>query len=269
MVAWNSEMDSSVICYFIPEDPTLAGVRHHCRFTSWVTSTCVLGVRNGTELAPSARLQHTKEPLGDDPRSVHETRECALDERVAAPVRRRGDPNAMSVNPGKVMSSGFSTFVPKRGRRAHIVILDETQENVNLFKYLTLGKLIKWDFSPVFISPYDDGYTPAWTAAACRVFEERDKYRGKYLVPYGTIREASKDAQREDLAKETCETIEKVLEDFGWTTSRDQTMMTSYFLTHRAQQQRFGFQKSDRLLNKTKPWHEQVIMTVREETVET
>ncbi|KAH8998022.1 hypothetical protein EDB92DRAFT_1792241, partial [Lactarius akahatsu] len=88
--------------------------------------------------------------------------------------------------------------------------------NVKLFKSLTLGKLINWGFSPVFISPHDDGYTPTWAAATRQVFEERDKCKGKYLVPYGTIEEVSKDAQREDLAKELYEMIEKVLKDFDW-----------------------------------------------------
>lgn len=35
-------------------------------------------------------------------------------------------------------------------------------------------------------------------------------------MPFGTLEEASKDAQREDLAKELWETTEKVLKDFGW-----------------------------------------------------
>ncbi|KAF8273736.1 hypothetical protein EI94DRAFT_1563657 [Lactarius quietus] len=101
---------------------------------------------------------------------------------------------AMSVHPGNVMSEG----------------------NVKLFTSLTFGRLINWAFSLFFISPYDGGYTPAWAAAARQVFEERDKYKGKYLVPFGTLEEASKDAQREDLAKELWETTEKVLKDFGW-----------------------------------------------------
>ncbi|KAI9459151.1 NAD-P-binding protein [Lactarius psammicola] len=101
---------------------------------------------------------------------------------------------AMSIHPGNVMSEG----------------------NVKLFTSLTFGRLINWAFSLFFISPHDGGYTPAWAAAARQVFEERDKYKGKYLVPYGTLEEPSKDAQREDLAKELWETTEKVLKDFGW-----------------------------------------------------
>ncbi|KAI0293940.1 hypothetical protein BC826DRAFT_1013377 [Russula brevipes] len=90
---------------------------------------------------------------------------------------------AMSVHPGNVMSEG----------------------NVKLFTSLTLGRLINWGFSLFFISPHDGGYTPAWAAAS-----------RKYLVPYGNLEEASKDAKREDLAKELWETTEKVLKDFNW-----------------------------------------------------
>ena len=118
----------------------------------------------------------------------------------------------MSVHPGNVMSGGFSPFLLKK----HIVIPYMTEGNVKLFTSLTFGRLINWGFSLFFISPHDGGYTPAWAAAAREVFEERDKYKGKYLVPFGTLEEASKDAQREDLAKELWETTEKVLKDFGW-----------------------------------------------------
>ena len=93
---------------------------------------------------------------------------------------------------------------------------DETEGNVKLFTSLMFGRLINWGFSLLFISPHDGGYTPAWAAASRQVFEERDKYKGKYLVPYGIIEEASEDARKEDLAKELWETTEKVLKDFNW-----------------------------------------------------
>ncbi|KAI0305347.1 hypothetical protein B0F90DRAFT_1625138 [Multifurca ochricompacta] len=102
----------------------------------------------------------------------------------------RGIPiTAMSVHPGNVMSA---LHVP------------------DIWKVDQLG------LSLFFISPHDGGYTPAWAAASRQVFEEREKYKGKYLVPYGTIEEASKDAQREDLAKELWETTENVLKEFNW-----------------------------------------------------
>ncbi|KAF8480223.1 NAD-P-binding protein [Russula ochroleuca] len=101
---------------------------------------------------------------------------------------------AMSVHPGNVMSEG----------------------NVKLFTSLAFGRLVNWGFSLFFISPHDGGYTPAWAAASRQVFEERDKYRGKYLVPYGVLEEASEDARREDLAKELWDTTEGILKDFNW-----------------------------------------------------
>ncbi|KAI9508241.1 NAD-P-binding protein [Russula earlei] len=99
---------------------------------------------------------------------------------------------AMSVHPGNVMSEG----------------------NVNLFTSLTFGRLINWGFSLFFISPHDGGYTPAWAAASRKVFEERNRYKGTYLVPYGIIEEASQDARRADLAKELWKTTETVLKGF-------------------------------------------------------
>jgi len=99
---------------------------------------------------------------------------------------------AMSVHPGNVMSEG----------------------NVKLFTSLTLGSLINWFFSLFFISPHDGGYTPAWAAASSRVSEDRETFKGKYLVPYGAIEEASEDAKRSDLAKELWETTERVLQNF-------------------------------------------------------
>ena len=44
----------------------------------------------------------------------------------------------------------------------------------------------------------------------------RDDYKGKYLVPYGIIEDASEDAKREDLAKELWGTTERTLTEFKW-----------------------------------------------------
>ena len=91
-----------------------------------------------------------------------------------------------------------------------------TEGNVKLFTSLPLGKLVNYFFSLIFISPHDGGYTPAWAAAARIIAEDSHSYRGAYVVPYGKLEEPSKDAQSESLAKELCETTEKVLKDFGW-----------------------------------------------------
>jgi hypothetical protein len=93
---------------------------------------------------------------------------------------------------------------------------DVTEGNVKLFTSLTLGRAINWGFSLFFISPHDGGYTPAWAAASRQVFEERDKYKGKYLVPYGVLEDASTDARSEDLARELWDTTERILKEFKW-----------------------------------------------------
>jgi hypothetical protein len=120
---------------------------------------------------------------------------------------------AMSVHPGNVMSGerGFSnagvnpivlTKLSKhRGKRQALHVPDLWQlDQLVLFALLHL--------------PHDGGYTPAWAAASSRVSEDREKFKGKYLVPYGAIEEASEDARRSDLAKELWETTERVLQDF-------------------------------------------------------
>ena len=113
--------------------------------------------------------------------------------------------------------SGRLPFFRIRELRVFMIILpfaDVTEGNVKLFTSLTLGSVINWGFSLFFISPHDGGYTPAWAAASRQVFEERDKYKGKYLVPYGVLEEASEDARREDLAKDLWDTTETVLKKF-------------------------------------------------------
>ena len=125
---------------------------------------------------------------------------------------------AMSVHPGNVMSGRLPFFCIQEVRAVMILLpfANVTEGNVKLFTSLTFGRVINWGFSLFFISPHDGGYTPAWAAASRRVFEERDRYKGKYLVPYGDLEDASKDARREDLAKELWDTTERVLKEFKW-----------------------------------------------------
>ncbi|KAI0052750.1 NAD-P-binding protein [Auriscalpium vulgare] len=101
---------------------------------------------------------------------------------------------AMAVHPGNVMSEG----------------------NVKLFTSLTFGRLINWGFSLFFLSPLDGGYTPAWAAAAKKIAENRGAYKGKYIVPFGLLEEASPDALREDLAADLWVTTERILEQYKW-----------------------------------------------------
>lgn len=101
---------------------------------------------------------------------------------------------AVSVHPGSVMSEG----------------------NIKLFTSLTFGTLINWVFSLFFISSLEGGYTPAWAAAAREVHDNRERYKAKYLVPYGKIEEASQDARSEELAAELWQTTESALSDYNW-----------------------------------------------------
>lgn len=101
---------------------------------------------------------------------------------------------AMSVHPGSVMSEG----------------------NIKLFTSLTFGRLINWVLSLFFISSLEGGYTPAWAAAAREVHDNRERYKAKYLVPYGKVEEASQDARSEELATELWQTTESVLSDYNW-----------------------------------------------------
>ncbi|KAK0451663.1 NAD-P-binding protein [Armillaria borealis] len=101
---------------------------------------------------------------------------------------------AMTVHPGNVMSEG----------------------NVKLFTSLMFGTIINWVFSLFFISPFDGGYTPAWAAASRAIAEDRRKYAGAYLVPFGVIEEASEDARREDLAKDLLATTDAVLKQYDY-----------------------------------------------------
>ncbi|SJL06999.1 related to light induced alcohol dehydrogenase Bli-4 [Armillaria ostoyae] len=101
---------------------------------------------------------------------------------------------AMTVHPGNVMSEG----------------------NVKLFTSLMFGTIINWVFSLFFISPFDGGYTPAWAAASRAIAEDRRKYAGAYLVPFGVIEEASEDARRENLAKDLLATTDAVLKQYDY-----------------------------------------------------
>ncbi|PBK66299.1 hypothetical protein ARMSODRAFT_358303 [Armillaria solidipes] len=101
---------------------------------------------------------------------------------------------AMMVHPGNVMSEG----------------------NDKLFRSLMFGTIINWIFSLFFVSPFDGGYAPAWAAASRTVTEDRRKYAGAYLVPFGVIEEASEDARREDLAKDLLATTDAVLKQYDY-----------------------------------------------------
>ncbi|KAF8837408.1 hypothetical protein BDN67DRAFT_973061 [Paxillus ammoniavirescens] len=68
---------------------------------------------------------------------------------------------------------------------------------------------------PCFVHPDVGGYTSAIAAASPEVAQNRDKYRGGYLVPVGKLQKPSEMARDEGLAKELWETIESFLVDKG------------------------------------------------------
>ncbi|KAI0052751.1 NAD(P)-binding protein [Auriscalpium vulgare] len=92
-----------------------------------------------------------------------------------------------------------------------------TEGTMNQFKrILFLGPLIAWAFSEVLMTAYWGGFTPAYAAAAREIADDRSKYKGQYLVPYGVIEKPSKDALRDDLAGQLWETTEQILTRFKW-----------------------------------------------------
>jgi NAD(P)-dependent dehydrogenase (short-subunit alcohol dehydrogenase family) len=68
---------------------------------------------------------------------------------------------------------------------------------------------------PFFVHPDVGGYTSAIAAASPEVAQNRDKYKGAYLVPVGKLRQPSDAARDEGLAKEMWETIEGFLAEKG------------------------------------------------------
>ncbi|KAI0031852.1 NAD(P)-binding protein [Vararia minispora EC-137] len=100
----------------------------------------------------------------------------------------------MAVHPGNVMSEG----------------------NVKLFKSWPCGSFVGWFFSLFFLRENIGGYTPAWAAASSEVAADSQRFKGAYVVPYGSIVEASKDARREDLAKDLWAMTERLLAQYNW-----------------------------------------------------
>jgi hypothetical protein len=118
---------------------------------------------------------------------------------------------AIAVQPGYVLSGMFS-YQPCEKVRNPINPLSEPPEgNVDLFSSLYFGTLLVWLAKLWFVTSRVGAYTSAFAAASPKVRENEDKYKGKYIVPYGKLEETSKDAMREDLAKELWKTSEDVL----------------------------------------------------------
>jgi len=61
------------------------------------------------------------------------------------------------------------------------------------------------------MTPLEGAMTPLFAAANPIVWEEREKYKGQYLMPYGVISETSENAGNPELATQLWETSERVV----------------------------------------------------------
>lgn len=64
---------------------------------------------------------------------------------------------------------------------------------------------------PLRIEPSEGAYTPLFAATSAEVAADRDKYKGKYLEPYGKLVDMSKDGKDEGLARTLWGTSERIL----------------------------------------------------------
>jgi len=62
------------------------------------------------------------------------------------------------------------------------------------------------------LSPFEGAITPLWAAAHPEPTEDRTKYAGAFVYPWGGLKEPTVQAQNAELAKELWETSEKVLD---------------------------------------------------------
>ena len=66
---------------------------------------------------------------------------------------------------------------------------------------------------PFFVRPDVGAHTSVFAAASSVVTQNRERYKGAYLVPVGTIQKLNEQASSEELAKELWATIETFLAD--------------------------------------------------------
>ncbi|KZS87634.1 NAD-P-binding protein [Sistotremastrum niveocremeum HHB9708] len=105
------------------------------------------------------------------------------------------DITCISVHPGEIMSPGAAQDLPDVAWPLQML--------------MRAYKAIK--FLPVRYG----GITPAFAAASIEVAGDKEKYKGAYLIPYGKIEKASKEAENPELAKELYDTTEKIVSDLG------------------------------------------------------
>lgn len=63
------------------------------------------------------------------------------------------------------------------------------------------------------MTPEQGAYTTLFAATAPEIREEREKYDGKYLVPFGKVQRPKKGARGEKKAKVLWESTERIMDD--------------------------------------------------------
>ncbi|KAG2072122.1 NAD(P)-binding protein [Suillus decipiens] len=90
---------------------------------------------------------------------------------------------------------------------------------VNTFSHkpplLNLQFIVKPIVSLFFVNQDQGAYNSAFAAGSEEVAKHREKYKGKYITPVGKLREPTKEASNEGLAKELWDTVDKFLEEKG------------------------------------------------------
>lgn len=119
---------------------------------------------------------------------------------------REGTPiTAISVHPG---TSSTGSFIPFLFVLARQVLTDHEPPLEGFNKATWWVKLLTY---PVRIEAHEGGYTPLFAATSAEVAASRDKYKGRYLEPYGKLVEMSKESKDEGLARTLWGTSESVL----------------------------------------------------------
>ncbi|KAG2151604.1 NAD(P)-binding protein [Suillus bovinus] len=75
--------------------------------------------------------------------------------------------------------------------------------------------IVKPILSLFFVHPDEGAYNSAFAAASEEVAKQREKYKGMYLMPVGKLKEPTKVARDEGLAKELWDTVDRFLEEKG------------------------------------------------------
>lgn len=86
-----------------------------------------------------------------------------------------------------------------------------TAGSVQFAHSLPLGSVWAKMLPYLFLSPLEGAMTSAFAAASVAVRDDREKYKGAYLVPFGSLEEPSESVLSERLARELWETNENIL----------------------------------------------------------